>query len=345
MNFRSGNCAVLGAVIAAGIFFGAAPVVGQAAAARPGPAIAAMDAISADDWLKQPSGALLDRVIAASSKDALDAAARKDPRAQALVGSAHLAGVHGYVKGEAEAANFYRLAAGSNPIAQNNLASMLLSGTANGGKPAPAEAVEMFQRAARQGHPVAQYNLGLLYRDGSGVAKDEARAAEYFTLAAAQGNVAAQKWVDDRKKMEEWAQLEARAAAGDADALYAIAESDEELDDGTDEAYSVIQSSYQEALNAYLPEARAGNAHAMRRVAGMYYDGRGTKRDLALAFVNYQGAASAGDAFAQYMLGRMLEKGQGVAANKAEAIRQYQRSARQGETAAQKKLQELGESW
>ena len=98
----------------------------------------------------------------ASAIAALDAAATRDPRAQALVGSAYLAGVHGYAKSEAEAVKVYRLAAGSNPVAQNNLGSLLLTGVANGGKPAPSEAAEMFRRAAKQGHPVAQANLGKL---------------------------------------------------------------------------------------------------------------------------------------------------------------------------------------
>jgi TPR repeat protein len=118
------------------LILGAAPV--RSAASDPEhSAIAALDAIPAGDWLKQPSGALLDRVIAASSKAALDAAAATDPRAQALVGSAHLSGLHGYEKNEAEAVRFYRLAAHASPIAQNNLGNLLLSGIANDGKPAP----------------------------------------------------------------------------------------------------------------------------------------------------------------------------------------------------------------
>lgn len=314
MGSRFGRGGALVALAMIGILTAIAPAIAQAAAAKPGPAIAAMDAIGADDWLRQPSGSLLDRVIAASSKDALDAAARKDPRAQALVGTAHLSGVHGYAKSDAEAARFYRLAAASNPIAQNNLANMLLTGAANGGKPAPEQAAEMFARAARQGHPVAQYNLGVLYRDGTGVARDEARATEYFALAAAQGNAAAQQWLDRKKEADEAAaaraQQEALMAAGDADALYREAMRWAELDDGSAEAYSAIQSDFEKALQAYLRDANAGSAYALRRAADMYLNGDG------------------------------LEK-----ADKAEAIRLYQRAARLGDEPARKKLKELGASW
>jgi TPR repeat protein len=213
---------------------GAAPIhVSAAASDRGASAMAALDAIPAEDWLKQTSGVLLDRVIAASSKESLDAAATKDPRAQALVGSACLSGSHGYAKSEAEAVKFYRLAANSNPIAQNNLGSLLLTGAANGGTPAPADAAEMFRRAAKLGHPVAQLNLGRLYANGNGVEKDVAKAKEFLALAAAQENPEATYdlfLLEKSEAAEKWKKLEAAAATGDADALNALAEAYAEVD-------------------------------------------------------------------------------------------------------------------
>jgi len=47
-------------------------------------------------------------------------------------------------------------------------------------------------RAAEQGHPLAQFDLGELYRTGRGVAADPARAVEWFRRAAQQGNRFAQ---------------------------------------------------------------------------------------------------------------------------------------------------------
>ncbi len=353
MQLQQGQRILRGAVTTAMLVLGAASIpVCSAASTRDPSALAALDAIPAEDWLKQSSGALLDRVIAASSKELLDAAATKDPRAQALVGSAHLAGVHGYAKSEAGAAKFYRFAADSNPIAQNNLGSLLLTGVANGGKPAPTEAAEMFRRAAKQGHPIAQANLGKLHTDGVGVEKDVAKAMEYLALAAAQGNAEAQNALDVLEALEareagvktveaETQRLKAAAAKGDADALYAIADDYAEFDDGSDEAYSVIQSSYEEALTAYVRDAKAGSVRAMTRTADMFYQGLGTRRDVKQAFENYQRAASSGDAWAQMRLGQMYERGESVPQDAGEAIRLYQLAARQGEPNAQRKLQAL----
>lgn len=45
---------------------------------------------------------------------------------------------------------------------------------------------------ARQGHPVAQFNLGVQYDFGQGVAKDPVQAVYWYRLAAAQGHGGAQ---------------------------------------------------------------------------------------------------------------------------------------------------------
>ena len=55
-----------------------------------------------------------------------------------------------------------------------------------------AQAAAWYRKAADQGHAVAQYNLGVLYRDGEGVPKDLAQAVAWFRKAADQGNAAAQ---------------------------------------------------------------------------------------------------------------------------------------------------------
>jgi len=55
------------------------------------------------------------------------------------------------------------------------------------------QAVSWFRKAAEQGYPNAQYNLGVRYQEGKGVPKDEAQAKEWFRKAAAQGNPDAQK--------------------------------------------------------------------------------------------------------------------------------------------------------
>ncbi len=50
----------------------------------------------------------------------------------------------------------------------------------------------MVRLAAAQGQAVGQTNLGVMYMNGQGVAKDDAEAARLYRLAAAQGNAAGQ---------------------------------------------------------------------------------------------------------------------------------------------------------
>jgi TPR repeat protein len=49
-----------------------------------------------------------------------------------------------------------------------------------------AEAARWFRRAADQGDPAAQQNLGIMYANGDGVPQDPAAAYLWLTLAAAQ---------------------------------------------------------------------------------------------------------------------------------------------------------------
>lgn len=55
-----------------------------------------------------------------------------------------------------------------------------------------AEALKCFRLAADKGRAVAQFNVGLMFAAGRGVAQDYAEALKWFRLAAAQGNADAQ---------------------------------------------------------------------------------------------------------------------------------------------------------
>ena len=55
-----------------------------------------------------------------------------------------------------------------------------------------SQGVMWLGKAADQGHPYAQYILGVLYSNGSIVPKDERKALSWFSKAATQGNVSAQ---------------------------------------------------------------------------------------------------------------------------------------------------------
>ncbi len=47
--------------------------------------------------------------------------------------------------------------------------------------------MRLYRLAAAQGDAYAQFNLGFMFEDGQGVAKDRAEAIRLYRLAAAQG--------------------------------------------------------------------------------------------------------------------------------------------------------------
>ena len=55
-----------------------------------------------------------------------------------------------------------------------------------------AEAVKWYRKAAEQNDAEAQYNLGVCYANGQGVAKDEVEAVKWYRKAAEQNYAAAQ---------------------------------------------------------------------------------------------------------------------------------------------------------
>lgn len=55
------------------------------------------------------------------------------------------------------------------------------------------KAAEWFEKSAKQGHMDAQYNIGLMYAVGRGVVEDDTKAIHWLTLAAEQGDQEAKK--------------------------------------------------------------------------------------------------------------------------------------------------------
>ena len=74
--------------------------------------------------------------------------------------------------------------------AQSNLGVMLKEG--RGVAKNDAEAVRWFRRAAEQGNASAQFNLGAMLIQGQGVAQNDAEAVQWFRRAAQQGDASAQ---------------------------------------------------------------------------------------------------------------------------------------------------------
>ena len=56
-------------------------------------------------------------------------------------------------------------------------------------------ALKQWGPLAEQGHPVAQFNLALLYHSGSGISLDESKAVEWYKKSAKNGYYPAQEYM------------------------------------------------------------------------------------------------------------------------------------------------------
>ena len=104
------------------------------------------------------------------------------PQAQTLLGEMFEKG-EGVRQDYFKAAEWYTLAAGLGryPDAQVALGDLYFAG--RGVVHSYAEAVFWYDRAAKRGHPVAQYLMGIMHADGWGVKKDPVEAYVYLSLA------------------------------------------------------------------------------------------------------------------------------------------------------------------
>jgi hypothetical protein len=88
------------------------------------------------------------------------------------------------------AAWFEKAATQGHALAQYQLGKAQLSGS--GTNADPVAAFKWFEKSAKQGEPNAQFQVGLAYQTGRGVEPDRMASLKYLQLAAAQGSAAAQ---------------------------------------------------------------------------------------------------------------------------------------------------------
>ena len=147
--------------------------------------------------------------------------------------------------------------------------------------------IELFRwnrLAAGNGSVVAQYNLGVMYRDGLGTSKNYETAAEWFERSARQGH--------------EFAQYNLGVMYRDG--------------------LGVTQN-YKKAMAWLFLSSEQGNAAAKYNIGAMYHFGTGVKQNHKMAFKWYLRGAELGDEDSQYNLGWMYATGQGVKQDKASA--------------------------
>lgn len=199
-------------------------------------------------------------------------------------------------------------------------------------------ALRILRPLAENGDPVAQLNLGVMYRRGHGVERDEARGLELYRLSAEQGFAGGQhnlgavllnsaKTPEERVAAVKFFKLAAdqgnEPSAEVLDGLFRIG-----LEAAQDGNFEV-------ALRHWFPLAENGSARAQMNLATMYSKGDGVDKDPALAFNWYLKAAEQGISKGQFLIGQMLQDGEGTKKNPVEALNWFLRAAKQGDTNSQ----------
>jgi TPR repeat protein len=140
-----------------------------------------------------------------------------------------------------------------------------------------AKAAQIYQELAAQGDAKAQYNLGLMYASGDGVAADQQQALNWFRQAAEQGLAEAQYRLG---------------------VIYF-------RDD-------IVPIDYGEAIKWYRRAAEQGHAQSQLNLGVIYFGGAVVPQDYGQAVRWYELAAMQGNTEAQYNLGNMYLRADGV---------------------------------
>jgi len=205
------------------------------------------------------------------------------------------------------------------------------------------EGAKWFRRAAELGSARGQYQLGLCFKYGNGVKKNEKEALEWIRKSAAQDYVVAICVVGDflaegrgtpKDEAEAAKWYRKSAEAGFENAQYHLAKM---LDEGRG-----VAKDHTEAVKWYRILAKRNYVWVNFRLALMLVDGIGVEKDDAEAVKWLRRAAQFGIADSQRFLGYMLESGRGVQKDLNEAITWYRRAAAQGHELAKSDLVRLG---
>lgn len=215
------------------------------------------------------------------------AAEQGDPDSQAIVGDFYLNGEF-VEKDEQEAIKWFQLSADNGKMqAQRLLGYYYREETMDYQK-----ALFYFMRAAEQGDANSQNEVGVMYKYGLGVEKDDAQAFEWYQKSADQGYALAQRNVGFCYKFGKG-----------------------------------VEKDMSKAYDWLLKAAEGGNASAQNEVAWMLYTGEDVPQDLHKAFEWAQKAVEQEDPFGYGTLAEMYYKGKGVAQDKAKAFELYSKGA------------------
>lgn len=161
-----------------------------------------------------------------------------------------------------------------------------------------SKAFEWYQKAALRGHPLAQCQLGLLYREGHGIPKDEKQAFDWFMKAA---------------------QVNQNCPRGKFYVGYSYHHG------------NGVQKDYKEAVKWYTLAAQQSDVYAQLNLGYCYEWGEGVSTDYQKAAYWYELSASQGEPLAKCNLGLLYKRGKGMQKDLSKAVSLFRESANQGE--------------
>ena len=194
------------------------------------------------------------------------------------------------------------------------------------------QALDFFNRSAKQGYADAQVELSLMYLEGEGVVKDAEKGGTWLIKALKKGNASAQRTFgmifqseEDYEEAVKW--YRKAAIQGDAKAQVNL---------GAMYGYGqgVIKDDKQ-AVKWYLKAANQNESAAQYNLAQAYFSGIGVVKDDKQAVKWYLKAANQGRVEAQYNLGLMYFRGGGVLKDYKEAFKWFHKAANQDYANAQ----------
>ncbi len=202
-------------------------------------------------------------------------------------------------------------------------------------------ALKHWTELAEKGDPLAQYNVGVMYDEGTGVPADIAKVESWWRKAAKQGHVGAQHNLallliergkgPDFRNAATW--LKSAAATGFVVSQYSLAK-----------LYATglgVEKDDARAFELFLMAGKAGFVKAQYNLGKIYRDGLGVEANPAISVDWFNKAAMRGYAKAQEKLVTRFATGIGVKEDRVEALKWAILAIQQGRTSVQKNFNDL----
>lgn len=201
------------------------------------------------------------------------------------------------------------------------------------------KAFKIFDTLANQGNADAQYNLGMLYYTGKGIAQNKVLAFIWFDTASNAGHRLAQNKLGYMYEKGEVVGTQDQVKAFKEFLKSAVQNYDlAQLNLGMKYNNNIKEESLKRALFWYQKAADNGNTAAMNNLANMYYAGQTIPKDHEKAYNLYFKAAKRGDAVAQFNISMMYYNGEYVKQSDKETLSWLTLAAKAGLAIAQVRL-------